>query len=176
MESRSIGNCWINHFVSFVLLFLVPLVLSLAINFSMFVIVTGLLYLSSRNKSKMQQSKHVILIRVWLAVFIVTGLTWLFGFLAIPDQTSWAWYPFIVFNSTQGFSICLAFLFTKKTLKLYIGLFTGKRKISLLTSSKQSKASLRTQTSSAGNSTSELRGVTGKKYTYEVRSASESNL
>ena len=57
-----------------------------------------------------------------------TGLTWIFGFLALVDPTSSLWYPFIIFNSTQGFSIFLAFLCTKKIFKLYSGLLRREKK------------------------------------------------
>jgi len=50
-------------------------------------------------------------------------------FLAIPDATNWAWYPFVIFNSTQGFTIFLAFLLNKKAFKRYIDLFSCKKKV-----------------------------------------------
>ena len=129
-DDGSVRSCWINHFLSFVLLFLVPLLLSLTLNLAMFLTVSVFLCQLSRTKSSSSKghSKHAMLIRVWLAFFSVTGLTWVFGFLAIPNETSWAWYPFVVFNSTQGFSIFLAFLLTRKTLRLYAGLLTGRRR------------------------------------------------
>ena len=130
-DDGSVGSCWINHFLSFILLFLVPLLLSLTLNLIMFVTTSVFLCELSRSKSSSYtgHSNHVMLIRVWLAFFSITGLTWIFGFLAVPDETSWAWYPFVIFNSTQGFSIFLAFLLTKKTLILYTGLLTSRKSV-----------------------------------------------
>ena len=120
-----VGNCWINHLPSFVATFLVPLLVSLFVNLGTFLFVSAVLWLSSRSKSASHQANHLVLVRVWLAVFSVTGLTWVFGFMAIPRLTQWAWYPFVLFNSTQGFLIFLAFLCTKKTFDLYLGLLKG---------------------------------------------------
>ena len=122
-----VGSCWINHFTSFIVAFLVPLLLSIVTNLVMFVIVTVLLCKASRNKSKQSKSNHSALIRVWLAILSITGLTWIFGFIAIPNQGNWVTYPFVIFNSSQGFIIFIAFLATKKTFLLYRDLLTGRR-------------------------------------------------
>ena len=121
------ASCWINHLESFITVFLFPLVLSLSSNLFMFLLTTFLLCRISRDQSKLQTSSTFTLIRVWLAVHSTTGLTWIFGFLAILDQLNWVWYPFVIFNSTQGLAMFLAFLFTKKTLRLYLELFACKR-------------------------------------------------
>ena len=117
----NISLCWINHFVSSILIFLVPLVLCFSCNLLMFLLTTFLLF-SNRSTSTSQKCNTFTLIRVWLAMFSTTALTWIFGFLAISSQLYWMWYPFVIFNSVQGFSIFLAFLFTKKILRLYYSL------------------------------------------------------
>ncbi len=124
----SAGSCWINHFLSFVISFLIPLVLSLLANLVLFSVMTAFLCQSFNSKVQKQKSNYVLLIRVWLATLSTTGLTWLFGFLAIPNGGSWAWYPFVIFNSTQGFSIFLAFLCTKKIFNLYCSLVCKEKK------------------------------------------------
>ena len=119
--------CWINHYTSFIITFLIPLVLSLSCNLLMLSLTTYLLCIASRDQSKLQRSNTFTLIRVWLAIFSTTGLTWIFGFVAILDQLNWVWYPFVIFNSTQGLAMFLAFLFSKKALRLYLDLFTCKK-------------------------------------------------
>ena len=123
-----IAMCWINHFESFIITFLIPLILCLSSNLIMFSITTFLMYRASRERSKLQTSNTLPLIRVWLAIFSTTSLTWIFGFLAIFDQVNWMWYPFIIFNSTQGFTMFLAFLCTKNTLRLYLDNFLSHKK------------------------------------------------
>ena len=132
-----VGNCWINHFLSFILSFLVPLVISLTVNLVMFVVVSVLLCQAAKNKSKLQNKNSSLLVRVWIAMFFITGFTWVFGFIAIPDEISWAWYPFVILNSTQGFNIFLAFLCTRKVFKLYKMCLTGKGKKALSESTKK---------------------------------------
>ena len=128
-DGRTVG-CWINHFESFIVGFLLPLVLSLSCNLLMFIITMFLLW-SFRSKSTLDKSNTYTLIRVGLAVFSTTGLTWIFGFVAIPSRANWVWYPFIIFNTTQGFNIFLAFLFSRKTLGLYHSLVKDQKKLHL---------------------------------------------
>ena len=52
-------------------------------------------------------------------MFSITGLTWIFGSLAILIGDDWAWYAFIILTSTQGLVICAAFIFTQKIVGLY---------------------------------------------------------
>ena len=53
-------------------------------------------------------------VRVFAAVFFTSGVTWVFGFLAlVPGIRS-------VLNSVQGFLLFVAFLVTKKVGTLYL--------------------------------------------------------
>ena len=122
-DGRS-GSCWINHFESAIVAFIVPLVLTMIINLTLFIVVTVLLCLAARSSNKVDKKQNLAYFRVNTAVFSVTGLTWIFGFIALLAGTSWAWYPFIIFNSTQGFVIFISFLFTKRVLKLYWNLLS----------------------------------------------------
>ena len=123
LADGSLGSCWINHLESALIAFVVPLVLSLSFNLVMFIVVIVYNIMASRSQAKLKKAENIPFFRVTLAVFSVTGLTWIFGFIAILAGASWAWYFFIVLNSTQGFVIFVAFLFKKKILKLYLGLF-----------------------------------------------------
>ena len=50
----------------------------------------------------------------------------MFGFLALIPEMAWMWYLAIITISLQGFFIFLAFLCTKKTLRLYVGFYRTK--------------------------------------------------
>ena len=126
LADGSLGSCWINHLESALIAFVVPLTLSLLFNFIMFVIVTVYIIMASRSQTKLKKEDNTPFFRLNIAIFCTTGLTWIFGFIAILAGDSWAWYLFIIFNSTQGFSIYIAFLLKKKTLKLYIDFVTCK--------------------------------------------------
>ena len=110
------GFCWIGHVASFYIVFLAPVALSVLLNFIALSITTYLLFKAS---TKLEKQNNIFYIRIYLSVFSITGLTWTVGFVAILARGEWAWYLFIILNSTQGFAICMAFLFTKKVGSLY---------------------------------------------------------
>jgi len=111
--------CWINHTESLIIAFLLPLVICLALNFFFITAISVILCRAYKEQSRVGKKNAVPMVRVWLAVFTMTGFTWLFGFLAILDEISWMWYLFVCFNSTLGFGLFLTFIFTKKVLNLY---------------------------------------------------------
>ena len=122
LEDGTQGSCWINHLESAIVAFIVPVALSILFNGVSFVCVSVLLCSAWRTQSKLDNEKHMPFFRVYIAIFSITGLTWLFGFLAILARSVWAWYLFIILNSTQGFVIFIMFLFTKKVALLYLEL------------------------------------------------------
>jgi len=67
----------------------------------------------------------------------VSGLTWVFGFIAILAGTSLAWYSFSILIISLGFVIFIAVFFTKKVLKLYLSLLHMRVPESTFTSTKQ---------------------------------------
>ena len=121
----SLGSCWINHVLSAIVAFVAPLVFVVLFNLLMFVVVTIYIIIASRHQNKLSRSSgdKIPFVRLNVAIFITTPLPWIFGFIAILIGTTWAWYPFIIFNSSQGFVIFVAFLLTKRTLNLYRVLF-----------------------------------------------------
>ena len=124
LADGSLGSCWINHLETALIAFVAPLILSISFNLVMFLVVTAFIITAYRSQAKIRKQDSTPLLHLNIAIFCTTGLTWIFGFIAILAGDSWAWYLFIIFNSTQGFVIFVAFLFTKKTLKLYISCFT----------------------------------------------------
>jgi hypothetical protein len=120
-------SCWINHPASLIVAFTAPVGILLFYNFVIFVIVTVYLCVSSRSHSKLNRSTKVPFLRFNIAIFSVSGVTWLFGFIALLPGLQWAWIPYIIFNSTQGFVIFVAFLCTKRVALLYLGLFIRAR-------------------------------------------------
>ena len=113
------GFCWIGDPNSFYAVFLTPVTLSLLLNGVAFFITGYLLVKAQRGEAKLQKQQSTSYLRIHLSVFSITGLTWVFGFVAILARDDWAWYFFIILTSTQGFTICVAFLLTKKIFSLY---------------------------------------------------------
>ena len=139
------GFCWIGHINSFYAVFLAPVVASIMLNGVTFTVTVSLLFKASRVQSKLNKEQTRSYLRVYLSVFSITGLTWIFGFIAIAIREDWAWYAFVVTTTTQGFVICLAFIFTQKVGKLYKDLLFSS--VSVKTTSK-SNAKQSTQESS----------------------------
>ena len=122
-------GCWINHYQSFLVTFLVPLSLSLALNIVLFSITSALIFLAYKDQTKLgkiRSNNTTALIRIWLAAFILTGLSWILGFLA-HLTTSWVWYLFTIFNTTQGFALSLSFVLTRKVVWSYLELLGLKK-------------------------------------------------
>ena len=113
-------TCWINDVNSALVAFVAPLVLSLLINIISFIVI--LFYLCKGQIQNRNVSKSQLNVRLYVAVFSVMGLTWIFGFVAILARNSWAWYPFIVLNSTQALVVALSFTCTKKIARYYLEL------------------------------------------------------
>ena len=134
-SNGSAGEPWINHPASLAVAFVAPVALSLLFNAAAF-ITSGVMLCRQVSSDKSRDGKLKIkenlrYFRVIVALFTAMGLTWLFGFLALISQLSWAWYPFIILNTTQTLWIAAAFLLTKKTGNLYLSKITcgNKRKM-----------------------------------------------
>ena len=116
------GRCWINGIVAIVTSFFIPITLSILANTICVVfMVVVLIKVNKLRVKKYDCSKQLQRnFRVILAVLAVSGLTWIFGFIALSDSSQqWAWYPFIILSSTQALSISIANLCTLKVLTLY---------------------------------------------------------
>ena len=117
------GLCWVNGKIAGILTFIVPILVSTVLNIIFFFVVIVLLCIASRSSTKERKhQQHSVQVRVSSGIFAVLGLTWVFGFIALLSNQSWAWYPFIILNSNQAVMIAICFLATKKIFLLYIDL------------------------------------------------------
>ena len=143
------SSCWINQHIALIVTFVVPVGLSIIFNIIAFIVVMVMIGWIRRRpmasshdpeERKKQLRKDF---RFAVALLTVTGLSWLFGFLALfSSDLSWAWYLFIIFNTTQAVTVLVAFLFTKQVFHLYWSLlcFSKTRRSETITSSKPSTA------------------------------------
>ena len=141
--------CWINQPIALIVTFVVPVGLSIIFNIIAFVVVMVMIGLIRRRPMassfdpKEQKKQSWKDFRFAVALLTVTGLSWLFGYLALfSSDLSWAWYLFIIFNTTQTVTVLVAFLFTKKVFHLYWSLLCclRTRHTKTITSSKPSTA------------------------------------
>ena len=128
------SSCWINQPIALIVTFVVPVGLSVIFNVIAFVAVMVMVGqirrrpMTSSLDPDYQKKQSWKDFRFAVALLTVTGLSWLFGFLALfSSDLSWAWYLFIIFNTTQAVTVLVAFLFTKKVFHLYWSLLCCSR-------------------------------------------------
>ena len=119
-----VETCWINDIDSALVAFVAPLALSLLFNLFSFIWIIANLCKSSAVKNNTGK-RNQLRVRLYVAVFSVMGLTWIFGFIAILARNTWAWYPFIILNSTQALVVTLSFSCTRKICGYYVELLCG---------------------------------------------------
>ena len=124
------SRCWLTQPVGMAVAFGVPVFFSIVYNTIAFVVVM-VIVVQMRRDSKTKSEDNVGLrkqspqkdVRFAIALFTLTGLSWLFAFLVMfSPALSWAWYLFIIFNTTQALAVLIAFIFTGKVLHLYSSL------------------------------------------------------
>ena len=116
------GLCWMNQTLAIVVSFIVPIAICILFTTGAFVFVCIILakWHSSNVEIDKKHKTGSRNFRVLIAVFSITGATWVFGFLAlIGSALSWVWYLFIIFNTTQAVFVMLAYVCTAKVLRLY---------------------------------------------------------
>ena len=117
------GLCWMNQTLATTISFIVPLAICILFTTGAFVfvcIILAKLHRSASNEDLKHKRTGFRNCRVLVAVFCTTAGMWLFGFLALIDSTpSWAWYIFIMLNTTQAVYLTLAYICTAKVILLY---------------------------------------------------------
>ena len=118
------GLCWINQPVGTIISFVAPLGFCLVLNGSAFTYITAVLIkIGCKAVGKHQRARQAMRnFHVVMATFVITGLTWGFGFIAILNPSlSWAWYPYLVLNTMQALFVAVVYLCSVKVFQLYRG-------------------------------------------------------
>ena len=109
-------SCFISDVRVLYGLFLVPIFAVLLFNSVVFVMVTVVLIKHTRKKLAKENKKRkdvtqgtIKAIISIVSVMVMFGLSWLFGALSISDGAVFFQWPFVIFNTLQGF---ILFLFT----------------------------------------------------------------
>ena len=116
----------------------VPLLLTVVVSSCLITLATIFLCLFSRNRRRLMQSYQGDLVRLWVTLFAVTlpaiALLLELSFIGVIISNrkglsvvfSSEWFPYVVsiLSGAEVFIVCLAFLCTKKVLKLYRNLLT----------------------------------------------------
>ncbi|XP_046583679.1 probable G-protein coupled receptor Mth-like 1 [Haliotis rubra] len=123
----SSGVCWISNPSASLLVFGLPVGLSIAANTISFVVTYYNIDKSlklSKNVSSTGKDKSRFLI--YSKLFIIMGLTWGFSFIAGFANVTSLWYIFIIMNGLQGFYILCSFICTDRVKLMLRKKLTGK--------------------------------------------------
>lgn len=111
------SSCWLSN-LPFYLSFLLPIVLYILINSIIFSIVTYSLLCGKAGtrlrSSQMADSQRLSRFSVTLSCFIVLGLTWIFGLLAIGFMRILFQILFCTFATLTGLLIFILYILTSK--------------------------------------------------------------
>ena len=113
-------NCWLGTANAKLYLFLLPLALLLLYNIYTFIKTAVSLSRHEKERKTLHQEKGRQNLLVCTKLATLVGFPWLFAFFGVlfPDVEAFE-YLFVVFVCLQGLYIGMAFLFNKKTWKLY---------------------------------------------------------
>ncbi|XP_022247919.1 probable G-protein coupled receptor Mth-like 10 [Limulus polyphemus] len=108
--------CWFNHRRALLVFFATPVALIMLINIVFFILSAGIILASTNNTAKYQASctSPKRNFRLYTKLYILMGLSWIFGLVAGYSGLESLWYVFVVFNTLQGMFIFFAFSCTKK--------------------------------------------------------------
>ncbi|XP_046728025.1 adhesion G-protein coupled receptor D1 isoform X2 [Silurus meridionalis] len=103
------GNCWLSLKSGAIWAFVAPALFVILVNIGILIAVTRIISRISAENYKVQgDANSVKLTAKAVAVLLpILGISWIFGVLAVNDQSFLFQYMFAVFNSLQGFFIFL---------------------------------------------------------------------
>lgn len=124
------GNyyCWMSP-TPFYYAFLLPVAMIIIVNCIVFALVLkNLLNRPKGLQSNQSESKQAMMnLRAAVSIFILLGLTWIFGILAIEDARIVFSYIFTILTTFQGFFIFILFVAREKQFRSYWGKLCCKR-------------------------------------------------
>ncbi|CAB3999499.1 G- coupled receptor Mth2 [Paramuricea clavata] len=115
-------NCWLGNVYARLYLFLLPLAILLLCNIVTFIRTALSLYRHEKERprtlQRQERKRNLLICAKKLATLV--GFPWLIAFIGVLFPAVEAFeYLFVIFVCLQGLYIGMAFLFNKKTLKLY---------------------------------------------------------
>jgi hypothetical protein len=106
--------CWFGNPNAQLVFFLIPVAMVLIANMVMYLLTLyGICTAQREAKIATKRKADRCFLFIYFKLFVIMGLTWLFGFIGTVSNSDPIWYLFIVFNSMQGLFICFAFLCRK---------------------------------------------------------------
>ena len=122
--------CWFREKDAFVYLIYIPAALSLVFNIVSFLITASYLRKHGQNMAVREcSSKQRSNLAIYIKLSSLMGFTWLFRFLDVAVRSTKVFdYLFVISTCLQGVCITVAFVFKKKTMKMYQVIFSRFKK------------------------------------------------
>ncbi|KAL4227170.1 G-protein coupled receptor [Mactra antiquata] len=110
--------CWMD-LSAFYYAFAVPITCIIVINITIFIVTIISIFRRGKGLRSNQKKQKMAMTNLQAAItsFILLGLTWVFGYLAISDARLLFQYVFTILNSLQGFFIFILFVVRKKKVR-----------------------------------------------------------
>lgn len=121
------GSCWFNNNFALLVYFVVPVFVMMLTSCVFFLHAA---YMIGTNQCKSASRRSKVDFRMYARLALLTGFTWITGFVAGYLQNTFVWFGFIFLNATQGVFICVAFTFKKKLMLKFlnrVGVWKGVR-------------------------------------------------
>ncbi|XP_071102053.1 G-protein coupled receptor Mth2-like [Haliotis cracherodii] len=139
------GVCWISNPSASLLIFGLPVGLSIVANTIAFVVTYYNIDKSLRlSKNVSSTGKDKCRILIYSKLFIIMGVTWGFSFIAGFADVRSLWYIFIIMNGLQGFYILFSFICTDRVKLMLRQKFAGKESQHDMTSTVYTSTSTKT--------------------------------
>ncbi|XP_065220913.1 uncharacterized protein LOC135845947 [Planococcus citri] len=111
------SGCWFDNGISLMVFFVGPVCLILIINGVLFLHTSYMLH-SNRCESVNQKSR--VNFKLFTRIGLLTGFTWITGFIAGYTQILIIWFLFVVLNTAQGIFIFTAFSCKKRVIRSFL--------------------------------------------------------
>lgn len=112
------NKCWFGRRKALILFFAAPAGIIMLINVSFFLSTAHMIVATTsktlKANSTIKGSSAHRNFRLYFRLFLIMGLTWIFGFIAGYSDIEYIWYLFIILNTLQGLFIFVAFSCNKK--------------------------------------------------------------
>ena len=112
------SSCWITQKLPLILFFFVPFFVNVVLNIGFFLLTMRQLKTAFKESNVLRKSndtQHPW--KVYLKLFIIMGLAWLVGFVAIWADSVIVWFLFVILNASQGIFIFVAFVLDLSRIK-----------------------------------------------------------
>ena len=109
------SRCWYTSRYAMLLYFGVPLMLSSAMNAALFILSSFNLHMAFNKGTNVIKSegRHF---RIYVRLFVLMGITWIFGFISAFTDEIVIDFIFVILNSLQGLFLFISFVCNKRVL------------------------------------------------------------